>query len=351
VTEGRTPRLHRNEQIIEEANELYAMGFRYVFFADDNFTPATRGRIARERNPPTKALLERVREERLELFEKYDRSVPAAFYGFTQMTAEVISDDEYLDAMYHKMRLRGALIGVESFTEEGLKTANKLWNPIGQRMVEAIQKIQDHGILVLASIINGLESDNLSTLRTMREFACTSSTAFAQFVIFSVYPGTKDYHEMMRDRKNRNRPGYVPKHAVQFVRNKFWLDYDHTDVAIKHPSMATADLRREVIESWRRFYSLKAIIRRTRTGPTGAMPLRGKLAYAVASLAFVSLYPEGIAADNVRKGKLGLLARLCVRAAIVLTRMTSDWFGIRPQGAESSRPDTRFRELAVTSSD
>ena len=52
------------------------------------------------------------------------------------MTAEVISDDEYLDAMYNKMRLRGALIGVESFTEEGLKAANKTWNPVGQRMVE-----------------------------------------------------------------------------------------------------------------------------------------------------------------------------------------------------------------------
>ncbi len=50
VTEGRTPRMHLNDQIIEEANELHAMGFRYVFFADDNFNPATVGRIAREKN-------------------------------------------------------------------------------------------------------------------------------------------------------------------------------------------------------------------------------------------------------------------------------------------------------------
>ena len=40
-----------------------------------------------------------------------------------------------------------------------------------------IQKIQSHGIMVLASIINGLESDSLETLRTMREFAVASGTA------------------------------------------------------------------------------------------------------------------------------------------------------------------------------
>ena len=127
----------------------------------------------------------------MKLFEEYDKRVPKSLYAFTQMTAESVTDDEYLDAMYEKMRLRGALIGVESFTAEGLKTANKTWNPVGQHMVEAIQKIQGHGIMVLASIINGLETDTLATLRTMREFAMASGTAFAQFPIFSIYPGTR----------------------------------------------------------------------------------------------------------------------------------------------------------------
>src|SRR6266536_4725923 len=264
VTDGRTPRLHLNEQIIDEANELHDMGFRDVFFSDDNFTPATLGRIARETNAGTRANLGRVREDRLRLFEEYDQKGPPALYGFTQMTAECISDDEYLDAMYSKMRLRGALIGVESFTEEGLKNVNKSWNPVGQKMAEAIQKIQSHGIMVLASIINGLESDTLSTLRTMREFAMASGTAFAQFPIFSVYPGTRNYHEMVRDLKNRDQADYVPKHAVQMVRDKFWLDYDHTDVAVKHPTIPTAALLKEVHESWRSFYHLKAIIKRSR---------------------------------------------------------------------------------------
>ncbi len=330
VTDGRKPRLHSNEQIIEEANELHALGLRYVFFSDDNFTPATLGRIARETNRATRANLECVREDRLKLFEEYDRLGPPALYGFTQMTAECVSDEEYLDAMYNKMRLRGALIGVESFTEEGLKNVNKTWNPVGKKMAEAIQKIQEHGIMVLASIIGGLESDTLSTLRTMRQFANDSGTAFAQFPVYSVYPGTKDYHEMMRDWKNRDRPDYVPKHAVQIVRDKFWLDYDHTEVTVKHPTIPTKDLMREVQAGWKTFYSFKEIIARTRNGPMSSLPLASRVVYAVACLVFASLYPGGIAADNVRKTKLGLFARVSLRAAIRMTRSDYDW-GIRPK--------------------
>jgi Fe-S oxidoreductase len=334
VTEGRTPRMHLNDQIIEEANQLHAMGFRYVFFADDNFTPATLGRIAREPNKQTRALLEGVREERLKLFDEYDRAVPKSLYAFTQMTSEVISDDEYLDAMYNKMRLRGALIGVESFTEEGLKAANKTWNPVGQKMVETIQKIQDRGIFVMASIINGLETDTISTLRTMREFAIESGAAYTQFPLFSIYPGTKDYHEMVRDWKNRDRADYVPKHKVQMIRDKFWLDYEHWDIAVKHPTIAIDDLKKEVHKSWRSFYCLKAIIKRTRSGPLSALSPGGKFIYAASCLAFQSLYPSGIAADNVRKTKLGLFARLAVRALIFISRGTRrDWLGIQPSQA------------------
>ncbi|HSS19639.1 MAG TPA: radical SAM protein [Pyrinomonadaceae bacterium] len=333
VTDGRTPRLHLNEQIIDEANELHNLGFRYVFFSDDNFTPATLGRIARETNPATRANLERVREDRLRLFDQYDREGPPTLFGFTQMTAECISDDEYLDAMYSKMRLRGALIGVESFSEEGLKNVNKTWNPVGQKMAEAIQKIQSHGIMVLASIIGGLESDTVSTLQTMRHFASLSGTAFAQFPLYSVYPGTKDYHEMIRDWKNRDNPDYQPKHAVQIVRDKFWLDYDHTDVAVKHPAIPTEALMKESQESWSNFYSLKEILARTRSGPMSSLPLPAKIFYAVACRVFASLYPGGIAADNVRKTRLGFIPRLSMRAAMRVARRDYDW-GIRPQQRE-----------------
>src|SRR5579862_9621201 len=106
VTDGRQPRQRLTAKIIEEANELYDRGFRYIIFADDNFNPATLGRIAREPSPQKRKELERIREERLRFFDEYHRSVPSNLYAFTQMTTEVISDPEYLSAMYSKMGIR-----------------------------------------------------------------------------------------------------------------------------------------------------------------------------------------------------------------------------------------------------
>jgi len=183
---------------------------------------------------------------------------------------------------------------------------------------------------VLASIINGLESDTVATLQTMREFATASGTAFAQFPIYSVYPGTKDYHEMMQDRKNLGRADYTPKHKVKMIADKFWLDFDHNEVNVAHPTLTAREIEREVRASWRSFYSLRSIISRTRSGPLSKLSPIGKFVYTVTCLVFHTLYPDGIAADNARKMKLSFFARLRVRVLIAVTRRTQDWFGIRP---------------------
>ena len=94
VTDGRQPRQRLTDKIVEEVNELYRLGFRYIVFADDNFNPATLGRIAREPSPQKRKQLEQIREERLRFFDQYHRSVPPNLYAFTQMTTEVTSDEE-----------------------------------------------------------------------------------------------------------------------------------------------------------------------------------------------------------------------------------------------------------------
>ncbi len=149
VTDGRLPRQRLADKIIEEVNELSELGFRYIAFADDNFNPATLGRIAREPSAERRRAFERIREERLRFFAEYDRVVPPHMLGITQMTSEVVSDQEYLSAMRHHMRIRAVLIGVESFSAEGLASVGKPWNPVGQNMVETIHTLQDQGILVL----------------------------------------------------------------------------------------------------------------------------------------------------------------------------------------------------------
>jgi len=317
VTEGRTPRMRLDDKVIEEVNELYSMGFRYVVFADDNFNPSTLGRIAREPNPQKRKEFEQVREARLRFFEQYDREVPKDMFAFAQMTTEATTDEEYLTAMAKKMRIKTALIGVESFSEEGLKSAGKLWNPVGQRMVEAIQKIQSNGILVLSSVISGLESDTVDTIRTMRKFASESGTMFAQFTVYNPYPGTKDFYEMMNDKKNLGRDGYSPKHKTQILRDDYWLTPLRPVDIIKHPNITKHDLHTENKKCWDSFYSLRESYGRTKRGNAKNWPLPGKLAYLMACILFRRAYAGyGMAADSVRRTETKRGTRLLIRGAV-----------------------------------
>jgi len=319
VTDGRQPRQRLTDKIIEEANELYDRGLRYIIFADDNFNPATLGRIAREPSRQKRKQLEQVREKRLRFFDQYDRSVPPNLFAFTQMTTEVTSDEEYLSAMYHKMRIRAALVGIESFSEEGLRSANKLWNPTGQKMVETIHKIQDAGIVVLSSIICGLESDTVQTIRTMRGFALESDSILAQFPIYHPYPGTKDFHEMIRDNRNRAGPNFVPKHRLRLREERFWLKLVNEVDVVDHPNISRSEILAESQKCWESFYSVKEAIKRVRNGRPGKWRLTAKFVYVLFCMAFKRIYGgQGMAADGVRRRRLGTMTRMIMRIGIAI---------------------------------
>ena len=317
VTDGRHPRERLAAKVIDEVNELYDLGFRYIIFADDNFNPSTLGRIAREPSENKKREFERLREARLEFFDEYDRRVPKDMYAFTQMTTEAASDPEYLRAMYQKMRIRAALIGVESFSEEGLKTVGTEWNPVGHRMVETIQKIQSTGILVLSSIISGLESDTVQTIRTMKNFANESGTMFAQFTVYNPYPGTKDFYEMMADKKNLGRANYNPKHKARILHERFWLKPLRPVDIIQHPNISGLDLHVENKKCWDSFYSLKESYLRSMRGNGRKWPLASRATYLLVCLVFRQAYAGyGMAADSVRRKKMGRVTRLLIKSAV-----------------------------------
>jgi radical SAM superfamily enzyme YgiQ (UPF0313 family) len=319
VTEGRKPRQRLAQKVIEEANELYRLGYRYIVFADDNFNPATRARIARDPSRENRRSLERVREERLEFFDQYRRAVPENLYAFTQMTCEILDDEEYLVGMRDKMRIRTALIGVESFSNEGLESANKRWNPAGRRMVETIRRIQDRGILVLASFICGLEPDTVESLRSLRQYAAECEAALAQFTIYCPLPGTKDYHEMVRDRENAGAPGYQARHKTRIALDRFWLFPGRRVQATAYANISNEDLLRENAACWKEYYSLPAIFRRLRSNVGKSWPVAGKIAYVFICLVFKRVYAEhGVTADAVQRGKVGLLTKLFIRAGVAV---------------------------------
>ena len=105
--------------------------------------------------------LKAIRDERFALMEELSK-LPSDMNFFTQITMEAAEDPEYLDAMA-KARIRGALVGIESVTPEGLKDVYKDFNLAGDALAERLQEFKKRGVHVLGSFIFGLPSDNAAT--------------------------------------------------------------------------------------------------------------------------------------------------------------------------------------------
>ena len=66
--------------------------------------------------------------------------LPDDLVFFTQITMEAAEDPEFLDAM-RRAHIRGALVGVESVTPEGLKDVYKGFNLVRRRAGRAAARV------------------------------------------------------------------------------------------------------------------------------------------------------------------------------------------------------------------
>ena len=150
------------------------MGFRFILLSDDNFYPVTMEdlRLAeRQGNTARLESLSEIRRERFELMELLAK-LPDDLVFYTQITMEAAEDPEFLKAM-NKAKIRGALVGVESVTPEGLKAIFKDFNYAGDKLVTRLKEFRKHGVHILGSFIFGLPTDKEDTFDATAELAQT----------------------------------------------------------------------------------------------------------------------------------------------------------------------------------
>ncbi len=163
-TDGQEPRQRGVDRVVREIVELRRRGFRFIALADDNFYPVTFADLAqaRRRADSTRlAELDALRQERFELMARL-AELPDDMVFYTQITMEAAEDPAFLDAM-KRARILGALVGVESVTQEGLKDVYKGFNLAGDELVARLRAFRRHGVHVLGSFIFGLNSDTKHT--------------------------------------------------------------------------------------------------------------------------------------------------------------------------------------------
>lgn len=306
-TDGQKPRQRRYQNVIDEIVNLRRMGFRFILLADDNFYPVTLTdlRLAREQNNLAKVEeLSAIRADRFHLMEELAR-LPKDMVFFTQITMEAGEDGEYLDAM-RRANIKGALVGVEAVTPEGLKAVYKDWNYSGEALARQLQTFRAHGVHVLGSFIFGLPTDRPATFDATVEMAMRAGVAFAQFVMMTPFPGTVDFGRW--EKQQLESPTMV--HDIPITR--YWLIPSNVrpNMFTPHPTMSIDEIRERTQRVWDRFYAWRAIWKRSACTPT----LWSRLAFIFVSKLYRQMYAgTGLATDSARRRKSQRWARWTAR--------------------------------------
>ncbi len=303
-TDGQKPRVRSSDAVIDEIVELRRQGFRFIALADDNFYPVALNdlRMAdRRADKTTLNNLMAIRAERFELMERLAK-LPRDMVFFTQITMEAAEDPQFLDAM-RKANIKGALVGVESVTPEGLKDIYKDFNFAGEELVERLQIFRRHGVHVLGSFIFGLPSDRPETFEATAELAQRAEIAFAQFVMLTPFPGTVDF-ERWEEKMSTDETRIA---GIPITRHWLIPQAQRPKVYSPHPVMSPDEIRARTQAVWDRFYSLRSIWKRSNCTPT----LRARLAFVLISKLYRQMYANtGIATDSARVSRAEKWARL-----------------------------------------
>ena len=251
-TDGQEPRQQGADPVIREIVELRRMGFRFIALADDNFYPVTLEdlRMAARREDKTRFNeLKAIRDDRFGLMDRMAK-LPSDMVFFTQITMEAAEDQEFLDAM-RKARIRGALVGVESVTPEGLKDVYKDFNLSGDDLVDRLKLFKKSGVHVLGSFIFGLPSDNPDTFIATAELAKKADITFAQFVTLTPFPGTLDFEKWERD----NADDMPAVDGIPVSRHWLIPQEKRPKLLTPHPVMSAEEIRQRTETVWDNFYS------------------------------------------------------------------------------------------------
>ena len=306
-TDGQEARQSAVDSVVGEAVALRRRGFRFIALADDNFYPVSLADLAqaKRRNDTTRLReLEAIRAERFTLMERLSR-LPGDMVFYTQITMEAAEDPLFMEAM-NKARIRGALVGIEAVTAEGLKDVYKGFNLFGDALVERLQRFKEHGIHVLGSFIFGLPSDRPGTFEATVALAERAGVSFAQFVMLTPFPGTVDFEKWEREQS---------AHATTIAGipiTRHWLipQDRRPKVYSPHPVMAPDEIRQRTQAAWDRFYSLPRVWDRAKVVESW----KGRFAFVVLSKLYRRMYANtGIATDSARTARSVRVARWLAR--------------------------------------
>jgi len=163
-----------------------------------------------------------------------------------QTSITLARDDELLE-LYAKSGGRYAFIGFETLSPQALAGLNKRWNKADE-YGEAIKKIHDAGIDIMASFIFGLDDDDLSVFSHTLDFIMEHRIGAAEFHILTPLPGTRLFHSLEEQGRLLHRD---------------WDKYHTSETVFQPKHMTAEELENGYYRTFRETYSIKNILRRS----------------------------------------------------------------------------------------
>ncbi|MBI9076531.1 MAG: B12-binding domain-containing radical SAM protein [Desulfatibacillum sp.] len=179
---GNKPRLKSAPNMVRELQALTDLGWQGpLFIVDDNF-------IGNKR---------RVKTELLPAVTQWQKDRNYPFRFFTEASINLADDDALLQGM-SDAGFNEVFIGIETPSAEGLKETGKTQN-LKCDMAQAVKKIQEYGIEVMAGFILGFDSDTEDIVERQVAFIQQTGIPQAMVGILTALPGTELHSRLERE--------------------------------------------------------------------------------------------------------------------------------------------------------
>jgi len=227
-------RRHRHRPIDAVVEELRSIPERLVLFVDDNLIGT--------------------RLEHLDRAKELFRAMIAAKVRKAWICQATINfaDDEELLELAHQAGCFGAFIGFESPTDAGLAEVGKRYNILkGADLRASVDRIHGHGISVVGSFIMGLDCDVPGIGGRIADAAIEYGIDLLNVLYLTPLPGTRLWQRM--------------KSEGRIAANHYPRDWEHYTLSFpvaEYQHLSWSQLRGEMNDCWRRFYSVRGVLGR-----------------------------------------------------------------------------------------
>ncbi len=189
---GRVPRTKSPEQVVEEFESLYRLGWRGpVFLVDDNFIGNKRDAM-----------------RLLPAIVEWQKARGYPFTLHTEASANLALMDALMDAMV-EAGFDTVFVGIETPNPKALLKTKKSQNTSKTEenyLQSAVRKIQQHGMQVQGGFILGLDSDDEDVFDAQIEFIQKTGIPVAPIYLLTAVKGTDMYERLKLEKRLLETP-------------------------------------------------------------------------------------------------------------------------------------------------